>query len=182
MSAGGGDMGVLRMTKHAKARLVSIATILLFGVLFSSNTLAAAPRGEVILSPDEGAPAASGEARFRFEGKVMVGEVEVLNLPAQPFGSGRFYGVWFVRTDTGDKAALGALIERESIIFSRGGRGQAEFRATHFTTGPNAGSAITLGAAGKNLFVVLIENKIDGLTPSPVGPVPGTGVAVGGTF
>lgn len=173
-------MDALRMRRDAKARWVTIATILLFGVLVSSSTFAAPTR--VILSPDEGAPAAIGEAAFRFEGKVMVGEVEVSNLPAQPFGSGRFYGVWFVRTDTMDKAFLGALIEKESIIFSSGGRGEAEFRATHFTTGLNAGSAITLGAAGKNLFVVLIENKIDGLTPSPVGSVPGVGVAVGGTF
>jgi len=29
---------------------------------------------------------------------------------------------------------------------------------------------------------VLIENMINGFTPSPVGPVPGTGVAVIGTF
>jgi len=57
-----------------------------------------------------------------------------------------------------------------------------EFSATHFTTGPNASSSITLGAAGDNLIVVLIESIINGLTPSPVGPVPGTGVAIGGTF
>ena len=97
-------------------------------------------------------------------------------------GSGRFYGVWFVRTDTGDKAFLGALAQDESIILSRGGRGKVEFAATQFTTGPNAGSPIRFGPAGTNLVIVLIENKINGLTPSPVGPVPGAGVALSGTF
>jgi len=110
-----------------------------------------------------------------------MGEVEVSNLPLQPFASGRFYGVWFVRAD-GNKAFLGALINEESIIFSDGGAGNMKFHATQFTTGPDAGSAITLGQAGTNVIVVLIESSINGFTPSPVGPVPGTGVAVIGSF
>jgi len=57
-----------------------------------------------------------------------------------------------------------------------------EFSATQLTTGFNAGGPITLGPAGTNLILGLIENIINGLTPSPVGPVPGTGVAVGGAF
>ena len=57
-----------------------------------------------------------------------------------------------------------------------------KFAATIFTTGLDQGEPIALGAAGTNVIVVLIENKINGLTPSPVGPVPGTGVAVVGTF
>lgn len=136
----------------------------------------------VDLSPGAGAPSASGEAKIGFNGTVMVGKVEVKNLPPQLFGSGRFYGVWFVRTDTGDKAFLGALVNDESIIFSTGGKGEVEFSATQFTTGSNAGLSISLGPAGSNLVIVLIENIINGLTPSPVGPVPGTGVAAAGTF
>jgi hypothetical protein len=77
---------------------------------------------------------------------------------------------------------LGALIGEDSIIFSAGGEGATNFAATKFTTGPNTGSAITLGPAGTNLIIVLIENNINGLTPSPVGPVPGTGAAVAGSF
>ena len=77
---------------------------------------------------------------------------------------------------------LGALAQDESIILSRGGRGKVEFAATTFTTGPDAGSSIRFGALGTNLVIVLIENNINGLTPSPVGPVPGAGVALSGTF
>ena len=114
----------------------------------------------------------------------MEGSVHINNLPVQPFGSGRFYGVWFVRTDTGDKAFLGALLDvnDQSIIFSSGGVGKMKSSATQFTTGTNAGSPITFGPAGTNLIIVLIENIINGLTPSPVGPVPGSGVALAGTF
>jgi hypothetical protein len=113
---------------------------------------------------------------------VLQGVAQGRDLPAQAFGSGRFYGVWFVRTDTGDKAFLGALIAHRSIILSGGGEGNMRFAASHFTTGPDAGSRITFGSPGSNLVVVLIENKINGLTPSPVGPAPGTGLALTGTF
>jgi hypothetical protein len=57
-----------------------------------------------------------------------------------------------------------------------------EFSATQFTDGPAGGSPITLGPAGTNLILVLIEDNINGLTPSPIGPVPGTGVAAAGAF
>lgn len=49
-------------------------------------------------------------ADIRFDLGVLQGAVTVDELPAQLYGSGKFYGVWFVRTDTGDKAFLGALI------------------------------------------------------------------------
>ncbi|SRR6266851_3663829 len=160
--------------------LCMIAIAMLMGA-FSWITFAAAET-HVALLPGAGAPNASGTAKIGFDGTVMVGNVEVENLPSQPFGSGHFYGVWFVRTDTQDKAFLGALINHKSIILASGGKGDMEFSATHFTTGPNAGSPITFGTSGNNLIVVLIENTINGLTPSPIGPVPGTGVAVGGTF
>lgn len=167
-------------------RPLSIFAAVMISAVFASVFvgIAYAQTTHLSLSSDAGAPDASGFAEIRFDQTVMEGSVHVRNLPSQPFGSGRFYGVWFVRTDTGDKAFLGALVDvnSQSIIFSTGGAGKTEFSATHFTTGPNAGSPITLGPAGSNVIVVLIENVINGLTPSPVGPVPGTGVAVGGAF
>ncbi len=175
-------MGSVRSakTKVLSGTFAAIVTIAMLGVLFGSA--AHASGADVNLSPMAGAPNASGEAQIEFAGTVMQGSASVENLPSQPFGSGRFYGVWFVRTDTGSKAFLGALIGEDSIIFSAGGEGATNFAATKFTTGPNAGSAITLGPAGTNLIIVLIENNINGLFPSPVGPVPGTGAAVAGTF
>lgn len=161
------------------AAIVTV-TVLIVAVLFSGSTFA--QQTPVKLSAGAGAPGASGIATFGFVGGVAVGTVNVNNLPPQPFASGRFYGVWFVRTDTGSKAFLGTLINKQSIIFSSGGNGQMEFHATQFTDGPGFGFPITLGAAGTNFLVVLIEDVVNGLTPSPIGPVPGTGVAVGGTF
>lgn len=134
------------------------------------------------LSSGAGAPNASGMINLTPSSNILQGVAQGKGLPAQAFGSGRFYGVWFVRTDTGDKAFLGALIAEHSIILSGGGGGSIRFAATHFTTGPDAGSPISFGSAGTNLVVVLIENNINGLTPSPVGPVPGTGLALTGTF
>ena len=136
---------------------------------------------EVALSAGAGAPEASGQAEIKFTGAHLQGSVEVENLPAQPFGSGRFYGAWFVRAD-GSKAFLGALIGKHSIIFSSGGDGETKFDATIFTDGPDRGKPIALGPVGTNVLIVLIENSINGLTPSPVGPVPGTGAAASGTF
>ena len=149
---------------------------------FALPALGAEESGRVKLSPGAGAPSATGEARIQLDGTVLDGSVRVEDLPSQAFGSGIFYGVWFVRTDTGDKAFLGALVRHSSIIFSSPGDGRATFAATKFTTGPGVGSPISLGAQGSNLIIVLIENNINGLTPSPIGAVPGTGVAVSGTF
>ena len=75
-----------------------------------------------------------------------------------------------MRTDIGDKAFLGALIHRQSIIFSAGGEGGMKFAVTHFTTGPDRGSPVVQDPPGNKLIIVLIENNITGLTPSPVGP------------
>lgn len=133
------------------------------------------------LTAGAGAPGASGNVTFGIIDGNVVGRITVRNLPAQPFGSGRFYGLWYVRNDN-SKSFFGALVKRESIIFSTGGSGVMRFSATRFTTGPAVGSPITFGPAGTNTLVVLIENALNGLTPSPVGPVPGSGVAVVGTF
>jgi hypothetical protein len=163
--------------------LSALAILVLAAGLISIGTWSAhAQTAHLSLSPGAGAPEASGMIDLRFTGIVLQGVAQGKDLPAQPFGSGRFYGVWFVRTDTGSKAFLGALIAGNSIILSGGGEGTMQFAATHFTTGPDAGSPITFGSAGTNRVVVLIENNINGLTPSPVGPIPGTGLALVGTF
>jgi hypothetical protein len=159
---------------------LALGLVAVLAALLSSPALAAGPRLQ--LAAGVGAPAAAWTAQLDLDRGVLHGTVTAQDLPGQAFGTGRFYGVWFVRTDVGDKAFLGALAQDESIILARGGRGQVEFAATQFTTGPDAGAPIRFGTAGTNQVLVLIENKINGLTPSPVGPVPGTGLALAGTF
>lgn len=168
--------GLLAASAAARGLAVVLAAALLV-VVFSGPALAQG-RIRVDLNARAGAPAASGEATLKLDGGVLIGSVKARGLPAQAFGSGRFYGVWFVRTDTNDKAFLGALISRRSIILDRGGKGETEFRATHFTDpgGPKVGRPISFGPRGTNLIIVLIENNINGLTPAPVGE------AVAGTF
>ncbi len=165
-------------TGRLVALMAIMAAVLWLGVVASTD----AHESRVDLAAGDGAPEASGRASVTFAGGILEGAARVTNLPPQPFGSGRFYGVWFVRSDTGDKAFLGALLNDRCIILAAGGDGQTRFSATHFTTGPNAGAPISAGPAGSNVIVVLIENNINGLTPSPAGPVPGTWVAVGGAF
>lgn len=155
----------------ALALLVVVAVL---GARFAITTHAAGPGEDsggihVELSALAGAPDAKGSADVRFEQGLLLGSIHVRELPAQPYGSGKFYGAWFVRTDTSDKAFLGALIHDQSIIFSSGGGGAARLAATHFTTGPAQGSPIRQGPRGSNLIIVLIENNINGLTPSPAG-------------
>lgn len=162
------------------AAALATGVVAILAALLISPALAASPR--VQLGGGPGAPGATGTAQLELDNSVLQGSATAQDLPRQAYGSGRFYGVWFVRTDTGDKAFLGALAQDESIILSRGDRGKVEFAATQFTTGPHAGSPIRFGPAGTNLVIVLIENNINGLTPSPVGPVPGAGVALSGTF
>ncbi len=165
----------LKRTWAKFAAITAVAMLAVTGLFFVPSYAQQAPVF-VNLSAGGGALGASGEATITLSGGVAAGEVEVNNLPPQAFGSGHFYGVWFVRSDTGDKAFLGAVISSESIIFSAGGNGEMKFSATHFTTGDHAGSPIAFGPAGANVIIVLIENMINGLTPSP------TGVAVVGTF
>jgi hypothetical protein len=160
--------------------VLAFGLVVILAALLISPALAASPR--IQLTGGAGAPGASGTTRLELENGVLEGTASARDLPSQEFGTGRFYGVWFVRTDTGDKAFLGALAQDQSIILSKGGSGKVEFAATKFTTGPHAGSPIRFGAADTNLIIVLIENNINGLTPSPVGPVPGVGVALSGTF
>lgn len=172
-------MTIARLTrKHRIWVTVAVAAVVavfaIVGVRFATATRAVeqgedAPGIHVALSALAGAPNASGRADIRFDQGVLQGTVTVNELPAQLYGSGKFYGVWFVRTDTGDKAFLGALIHGRSIIFSTGGDGAMKLAATHFTTGPHQGSPVSQGPPGTNLIIVLIENNINGLTPSPLG-------------
>jgi hypothetical protein len=162
------------------AVVLAIGLVAILAGLLITPVLAASPR--VDLAAGAGAVGATGNAQLDFDNGVLEGSATARDLPSQAFGSGRFYGVWFVRTDTGDKAFLGALAQDQSIILSSGGTGTVKFAATQFTTGPHAGSPFRFGAAGTNLVIVLIENKINGISPSPAGPVPGTGVALSGTF
>lgn len=176
-------MNKRRGANHTKSVLSAFVAVLTIALWIGGSIGAVSAQNiPVTLSPGAGAPDAGGSAKVQLDQATLEGSVHVTNLPPQPFGSGQFYGAWFVRTDTGDKAFLGALVNDRSIIFSTGGKGKMEFSATQFTDGPSAGSPIILGSAGVNLIIVLIENLINGLTPSPVGPVPGTGVAVAGTF
>lgn len=177
-------MDTFRAPRKTKRWLATTAVMSAVAMLTATGPFVGSARAQqtfVDLSSGAGAPGASGHATIGLRNRVAVGQVDVNSLPPQPFASGRFYGVWFVRTD-GSKAFLGTLISKDSLIFSDGGNGHMEFSATQFTTGPAAGSPITFGAAGTNVIVVLIENLINGFTPSPVGPVPGTGVAVVGAF
>lgn len=179
-------MDAARATRKYHAWLrVCLATVgiavLVIAVWPGSHAAAVSGATNLALTAGGGAPGASGNATIGVIDNTVVGTITVRNLPAQPFGSGRFYGVWYVRNDN-SKAFLGALIKRESIIFSTGGSGVMRFSATKFTDGPAVGSPIAFGPAGTNTLVVLIENVLNGLTPAPVGPVPGSGVAVVGMF
>ncbi len=118
------------------------------------------------------APGAEGEIEFSVVNGVLSGEFEAEDLPA--LGSHAFYVLWFVRTDTGDKAFLGPIIHDGSIFFLTGGDGELEFSAAAFTdpSGPNAGSGITMGASGTNFFVLIAENMIDTFMPFPISAPP----------
>ncbi len=175
----GGKMDTMTITRKTKGWLTTFAAIAIMATLMATTY---AEQTIVKLAAGGGAPEASGIATIELVKGVLAGIIEVNNLPPQPFASGHFYGGWFVRTDTDNKAFLGALINNQSIIFSTGGSGEMQINATQFTDGPDAGSPITFGPAGTNTIIVLIENNIDGFTPSPIGPVPGPGVAVSGTF
>ncbi len=176
-------MDTKRIRQNAKGKVGAFTTALVAAMIVAAVfTPTRAAETHVNLFGLGGAPKAIGEVDLRFDGPVMVGRIHVEKLPPQPFGSGQFYGLWFVRLDTTDKAFLGALINNQSIIFSalgpgqKSGTGEMEFGATQFTTGPHAGTPITLGAAEQNLFIVLIEKSINGRTPDPIGE------AASGTF
>ncbi len=141
--------------------------------------LAAAKSMHVDLQPGPFAPRAAGEVEFRIADGVLTGKVEAENLPA--LGAHAFYVLWFVRTDTGDKAFLGPIVRDNSILFLTAGDGELHFRAAAFTDGLHKGSSISLGATGSNFFVLIAENRIDTFMPFPVSPPPSS-FALSATF
>ncbi|TLZ88065.1 MAG: hypothetical protein E6J92_08185 [Methanobacteriota archaeon] len=158
-------MGEMLQTKG----IVGIAVAVVLGLLLVAPlTMAKGTRIELQAGPF--APGASGEITFLMEGGVLSGELKARALPAQ--GVHAFYILWFVRTDLGDKAFLGPVVSENSILFLTDGTGRLEFRAEAFTDGPHAGSSVSLGAAGNNLFVLIAENQIDTVMPFPVSPPP----------
>ncbi len=158
------------MAKHSLV-LASIVIVVVsaFGVAVRVGT-SSTQTGDLELQPGPFAPAASGQVTFTLNGGVLSGQAEAENLPAQ--GAHAFYVLWFVRTDTGDKAFLGPIIHEDSILFLTGGEGQMNFRASAYTAGTHPGSPIALGAAGTNFFVLIAENQIDTFMPFPVSPPP----------
>lgn len=123
------------------------------------------------LQPGPFAPDSSGQLVFRIDNGVLSGRLNAEDLPAQ--GAHAFYVLWFVRTDSGDKAFLGpAISEQQSILFFTVSDGHMSFRAAVYTAGPHAGSPISLGAHGSNFFVLIAENVIDTSMPHPVSAPP----------
>lgn len=130
------------------------------------------------LTPTAGslAPGAMGTVHYAFVHGVLSGRGEVQDLPAA--GNGSAYVLWYVNTATGDKAFLGPLIEggQGTILFHVPGDGSEAFTASAFTSGPDAGTPVTMAPAGDNLFILLVETAINFASPNPIGS------AVSGTF
>ncbi len=146
----------------------AIVALLLLGL---NIPIIQANRNTLKLAPTSGSltPSASGTLSFSISGGVLSGRAEAEDLPPQ--GSHLAYVLWFVNTDTNDKAFLGPLTQsgRHTILFQSVGEGAVAFSASKFTAGSDAGSPITLALTGHNLFIVLVENKIDFSNPSPIG-------------
>jgi hypothetical protein len=158
-----------RRVKAFVALAVALALVATLGVALLA-TASSDEASEVELQPGPFAPSASGEVAFNVENGVLSGHVEANGLPAQ--GAHAFYVLWFVRTDTGDKVFLGPVVHDNSILFLTGGGAEMSFKASAFTSGRHTGSAISLGAAGSNFFVLIAENHIDTFMPFPVSPLP----------
>ena len=151
--------------------MLSASAIVALTLLGLSIPIIQANRTTLELAPTSGslAPSASGEISFSLSGGVLSGRAEAEDFP--PLGSHLAYVLWFVDTDTGDKAFLGPLVQddKNTILFQSAGDGAVAFRASEFTAGPHAGSPITPASTGNSLFIVLVENKIDFANPSPIG-------------
>ncbi len=166
------------MMRKRRFTILSATTIVALTFLGLSIPIIQASRNTLKLDPTSGSltPRASGELSFSLSGGVLSGRAETEDLP--PLGSHLAYVLWFVNTATNDKAFLGPLIQddKQTILFQSAGDGAVAFRASEFTAGPHAGSPITFASTGNNLFIVLVENKIDFANPSP------TGTALSATF
>ncbi len=156
--------------RYDERRSIFRPIILIASLLLTVSRASGAEELQVQLHSGPFAPGASGAVAFSIRGGVLSGQIEAEDLPAQ--GVHAFYVLWFVRTDTGDKAFLGPLVRHESILFQKPGEGEMRFMAPVFTNGPNMGSPISLGTAGNNFFVVIAENQIDTFMPFPVSTPP----------
>jgi len=159
------------MMRRKRFAILSVSAIVALTLLGLSIPIIQARGNTLKLAPTSGSltPSASGELSFSLSGGVLSGRAETEDFPPQ--GSHLAYVLWFVNTDTGDKAFLGPLIQdgKHTILFHSEGDGAVAFRASEFTAGPHAGSPITFASTGNNLFIVLVENKIDFANPSPIG-------------
>jgi hypothetical protein len=159
------------MMKKRRFVILSASAIVALTLIGLSIPIIQARRTSLKLAPTSGSltPGASGELSFSLSGGVLSGKAETEDLPPQ--GSHLAYVLWFVNTVTGDKAFLGPLIQDDkgTILFQSAGDGAVAFRASEFTAGPHAGSPITFASTGNNLFIILVENKIDFANPSPIG-------------
>jgi hypothetical protein len=168
----------MRLDRKLSSVSIALAIVLLTLSLSTVYARSKTRSNEVELNPTSGSltPSSSGTVEWSFSSGVLSGKFDVEDLPAQ--GSHLAYGMWFVNTDTGDKAFLGLLVTEEetTILFLQNSNGEATFSAAKLTAGPNAGSPITLASDGNNLFILLVEKSVDFANPSPVGS------SVSGTF
>ncbi len=154
-----------------KIPLAIATSSVILGIIMLVSPIAAQSTN-ITLQSGPFAPDASGHVVFSISDGTLSGHVNAQSLPAQ--GPHAFYVLWFVRKDTGDKAFLGPIINHreQSIFFTTAGEGSMSFNAPAFTTGPGAGSSISLGAQGTNFLVLIAENQIDTLVPHPVSAPP----------
>ncbi len=150
---------------------ITAVSVVLVAVLLISP-LAAARGTRITLHPGPFAPNSTGHLTLTISQGVLSGRASAEDLPAQ--GPHAFYVLWFVRTDTGNKVFLGPIIDQEtqSILFMSEADGRMGFNAPAYTTGPNEGSSVSLGAPGNNFLVLIAENQIDTSVPHPVSAPP----------
>ncbi len=161
----GGEHVTMRIAIPIAGVSVMLSVMLLVSSIAAQTT-------NIALQAGPFAPNSTGHVVFTISNGVLSGHINAQNLPSQ--GPHAFYVLWFVRTDTGDKAFLGPIIDQQaqSILFMTAADGTSSFIAPAYTTGPHAGSSISLGAQGSNFFVLIAENQIDTFTPHPVATPP----------
>ncbi len=150
--------------------LVAAAIVIVLSVVALFGPLAAARGTHIELQAGPFAPDSSGRVQYTVHSGVLSGTLRADDLPT--LGVHSFYVFWFVRTDTGDKAFLGPVVNEDSIFFPSSGDGRLRFNAPTFTAGPAVGSPISLGSTGNNFFVLIAENNIDTFMPHPISTPP----------
>lgn len=150
--------------------ILTTAIVAVLSVTLLLGPLAATKGTNIMLQPGPFAPDSTGHIQFNVKTGVLSGNLRAEDLPA--LGVHAFYVLWFVRTDSGDKAFLGPVINEDSIFFTTSGDGKLRFAAPTFTDGPGKGSSISLGASGSNFYVLIAEDTIDTFMPHPVSEPP----------